>query len=160
MTEEIKESSKLNIPAIDPNELIVRNTQGSTAGSGSGDFHQYRTYRRKEYFRLEKIDRDHKEVIKQEEFQKRREERILKESLITAKKASKRNRLKQLKKENKKLQQLQKQLIKDQNNNSNDKSNDKSNDNSNSNSNNNSNNGSNNNSNNKDGSSKYNDIIK
>ena len=43
-----------------PEKLVTQ--MGATAGSGSGDFHVYRAQRRREMFRLEKMDKDAKKV--------------------------------------------------------------------------------------------------
>ncbi|KAL0371361.1 UNVERIFIED_CONTAM: hypothetical protein Sangu_0454200 [Sesamum angustifolium] len=75
----------------------VSNTSGSSAGSGSGDFHQYRQMRRKEQDRLARMDADYqkKEIA---EFNQRREERLKAAEERTAKKRSKRLKKKQRKK--------------------------------------------------------------
>ncbi len=43
-----------------PEKLVTQ--MGATAGSGSGDFHVYRAQRRREMFRLEKMEKDAKQV--------------------------------------------------------------------------------------------------
>jgi hypothetical protein len=47
----------------------VDSLPGSTAGAGSGDFHQYRNIRRREMFRLEMMDKDFQEAKLKEEFE-------------------------------------------------------------------------------------------
>ncbi|KAF7142603.1 hypothetical protein RHSIM_Rhsim05G0088300 [Rhododendron simsii] len=79
----------------------VSNTSGSSAGSGSGDFHQYRQMRRKEQDRLSRMDADHKRRKELAEFNMRREERMRAAEEWTAKKRLKRQKKKQKKKEKK-----------------------------------------------------------
>ncbi|KAI8554560.1 hypothetical protein RHMOL_Rhmol05G0108000 [Rhododendron molle] len=79
----------------------VSNTSGSSAGSGSGDFHQYRQMRRKEQDRLSRMDVDHKRRKELAEFNMRREERMRAAEERTAKKRLKRQKKKQKKKEKK-----------------------------------------------------------
>ncbi|KAL6546120.1 hypothetical protein OROGR_009994 [Orobanche gracilis] len=75
----------------------VSNTSGSSAGSGSGDFHQYRQMRRKEQDRLARMDADYQKRKEVAEFNQRREERLKAADERTAKK-----RLKRLKKKQRK----------------------------------------------------------
>ncbi|KAI3755425.1 hypothetical protein L1987_55223 [Smallanthus sonchifolius] len=79
----------------------VNNTSGSSAGSGSGDFHQYRQMRRKEQDRLARMDVDFQKRKQVAEFNKRREERLKAAEERTAKKRSKRQKKKQKKQEKK-----------------------------------------------------------
>uniref|UniRef100_A0A0V0HH24 Putative PRKR-interacting protein 1-like n=1 Tax=Solanum chacoense TaxID=4108 RepID=A0A0V0HH24_SOLCH len=51
----------------------VSNTSGSSAGSGSGDFHQYRQMRRREQDRLARMDVDYQRRKEVAEFNLRRE---------------------------------------------------------------------------------------
>ncbi|KAF8019200.1 hypothetical protein BT93_G0017 [Corymbia citriodora subsp. variegata] len=79
----------------------VSNTSGSSAGSGSGDFHQYRQMRRKEQDRLARMDVDYQKRKEMAEFVMRREERLKAAEERTAKKRLKRQKKKQRKKEKK-----------------------------------------------------------
>lgn len=79
----------------------VSNTSGSSAGSGSGDFHQYRQMRRKEQDRLARMDADYQKRKEVAEFSQRREERLKAAEERTAKKRLKRQKKKQKKKEKK-----------------------------------------------------------
>ncbi|KDP45900.1 hypothetical protein JCGZ_15460 [Jatropha curcas] len=79
----------------------VSNTSGSSAGSGSGDFHQYRQMRRKEQDRLARMDADYQKRKELAEFSMRREERLKAAEERTAKKRLKRQKKKQKKKEKK-----------------------------------------------------------
>ncbi|KAK9077193.1 hypothetical protein SSX86_005529 [Deinandra increscens subsp. villosa] len=79
----------------------VNNTSGSSAGSGSGDFHQYRQMRRKEQDRLARMDVDYQKKKVLAEFNKRREERLKATEERTAKKRLKRQKKKQKKQEKK-----------------------------------------------------------
>lgn len=79
----------------------VSNTSGSSAGSGSGDFHQYRQMRRKEQDRLARMDADYQKRKEIAEFNRRKEERVRAAEERTAKKRSKRQKKKQRKKEKK-----------------------------------------------------------
>ncbi|XP_075488818.1 uncharacterized protein LOC142527773 [Primulina tabacum] len=79
----------------------VNNTSGSSAGSGSGDFHQYRQMRRKEQDRLARMDVDYKKRKEISEFNQRRDERLKAAEERTLKKRLKRHKKKQRKKEKK-----------------------------------------------------------
>uniref|UniRef100_A0A5B7ACW6 Putative PRKR-interacting protein 1 n=1 Tax=Davidia involucrata TaxID=16924 RepID=A0A5B7ACW6_DAVIN len=79
----------------------VSNTSGSSAGSGSGDFHQYRQMRRKEQDRLARMDVDYQKRKEVAEFNMRREERMRAAEERTIKKRLKRQKKKQKKKEKK-----------------------------------------------------------
>ncbi|PWA35203.1 hypothetical protein CTI12_AA611790 [Artemisia annua] len=86
---------------IDLVPVRVNNTSGSSAGSGSGDFHQYRQMRRKEQDRLARMDVDYQKRKEVTEFNKRREERLKEAEERTAKKRLKRQKKKQKKQEKK-----------------------------------------------------------
>ncbi|XP_020266102.1 PRKR-interacting protein 1, partial [Asparagus officinalis] len=86
---------------IDNVPVKVSNTSGSSAGSGSGDFHQYRQMRRKEQDRVARMDADYQRRKEIAEFNMRREERMKAAEERTAKKRLKRQKKKQKKKEKK-----------------------------------------------------------
>ncbi|CAI9781036.1 unnamed protein product [Fraxinus pennsylvanica] len=93
----------------------VNNTSGSSAGSGSGDFHQYRQMRRKEQDRLARMDADYQKRKEITEFIQRREERLKAAEERTAKKRFKRQKKKQKKQEKKtKLNAAGEEHIKEQ----------------------------------------------
>ncbi|KAM3213868.1 hypothetical protein ACQJBY_066355 [Aegilops geniculata] len=52
----------------------VSNTSGSSAGSGSGDFHQYRQMRRREQDRITRMESDYEKRKQVAKFNLRREE--------------------------------------------------------------------------------------
>ncbi|AEC06380.1 hypothetical protein AtNW77_Chr2g0232581 [Arabidopsis thaliana] len=79
----------------------VSNTSGSSAGSGSGDFHQYRQMRRREQDRLTRMDIDYNKRLKMAEFTIRREEKQKAAEEKTSKKRLKRQKKKQKKQEKK-----------------------------------------------------------
>ncbi|XP_059313979.1 uncharacterized protein LOC132598994 [Lycium barbarum] len=79
----------------------VSNTSGSSAGSGSGDFHQYRQMRRREQDRLARMDVDYQRRKEIAEFNLRREEKLKATEERTAKKRARRQKKKQRKKEKK-----------------------------------------------------------
>jgi len=83
---------------LDNVPVRVSNTSGSSAGSGSGDFHQYRQMRRKEQDRLTRMDVDYQRRKEVAEFNMRREERMKAAEERTAKKRLKRQKKKQRKK--------------------------------------------------------------
>lgn len=77
----------------------VSNTSGSSAGSGSGDFHQYRQMRRREQDRITRMETDYEKRKQVAEFNLRREERLKEAEERTSKKRLKRQKKKQRKKE-------------------------------------------------------------
>jgi len=74
--------------------LILRNTPGSYAGAGSGQFHQYRMARRREMYRLGKMKAD--AAVEQERlnWEAAKQSRVDKEEKKRAIKAKKRQRRK------------------------------------------------------------------
>lgn len=78
----------------------VSNTSGSSAGSGSGDFHQYRSMRRHEQDRMSRMDLEYRKRKEIAEFEARRQERLRAAEEQTNRKRAKR----QKKKEKKRVQ--------------------------------------------------------
>jgi ATPase subunit of ABC transporter with duplicated ATPase domains len=76
----------------------IENLPGSTAGAGSGDFHQYRNLKRREEARLELMEIDYRERKIKEEFEQLKEAHKQQNLAATLKKASKRNKKKEKKK--------------------------------------------------------------
>lgn len=70
--------------------LKAENTSGSTAGAGSGDFHQYRQARRRERIRLQAMHAEDQANEEQAAFEARQAERERIEEERTAKKRNKR----------------------------------------------------------------------
>ena len=77
----------------------VSNTSGSSAGSGSGDFHQYRQMRRREQDRITRMETDYEKRKQVAEFNLRRDERLKAAEERTSKKRLKRQKKKQRKNE-------------------------------------------------------------
>ncbi|KAG2298112.1 hypothetical protein Bca4012_009322 [Brassica carinata] len=84
---------------LDNVPVCVSNTSGSSAGSGSGDFHQYLRMRRREQDRLTRMDIDYNKRLQMAEFTIRREEKLKATEEKTAKKRLKRRKKKQKKQE-------------------------------------------------------------
>ncbi|KAL9238305.1 hypothetical protein vseg_012742 [Gypsophila vaccaria] len=84
---------------LDNVPVRVSNTSGSSAGSGSGDFHQYRQMRRREQDRLSRMEADYQKRKEVAEFEMRREQRLKATEERTAKKRAKRQKKKQRKKQ-------------------------------------------------------------
>ncbi|KMT01134.1 hypothetical protein BVRB_9g223860 [Beta vulgaris subsp. vulgaris] len=100
LIEEEEEDLEIKLRRIIDNVPVrVSNTSGSSAGSGSGDFHQYRQMRRKEQDRLARIEVDYQRRKEVAEFNMRREQRLKAVEEQTAKKRAKRQKKKQRKKE-------------------------------------------------------------
>jgi len=83
------------------NEVDIKNTPGSTAGSGSGDFHQYRMQRRKEMFRLANLDKQAKHQEIQVTYQALLDAKKDEAEAVTAKKSAKRKAKKEKQKHSK-----------------------------------------------------------
>lgn len=81
----------------------VYNVCGSSAGAGSGDFHQYRMIRRQEQMRLQRIEDEAKRQTETQEYEAKRLEKVQQLESKTAKKRSKRLK----KKERKRAKQQQ-----------------------------------------------------
>ncbi|ORY48608.1 DUF1168-domain-containing protein [Rhizoclosmatium globosum] len=71
---------------------FVRNVQGSSAGAGSGEFHVYRSLRRKEYARLQAMDSKDRKEREKEEYETKIAAAKQAEEEKTAKKREKRKR--------------------------------------------------------------------
>ncbi|WFD36524.1 hypothetical protein MCUN1_003407 [Malassezia cuniculi] len=79
----------------------IRNTLGSNAGPGSGDFHVYRELRRLESDRVSEMVDDGKRAAEQEAYEKRVRLREIEDAEKTAKNRARRERKKQAQKRRK-----------------------------------------------------------
>ncbi|PIK50896.1 putative PRKR-interacting protein 1-like [Apostichopus japonicus] len=101
----IPEKLKNRTPRAPPE--FVRDVMGSSAGAGSGEFHVYRGYRRREMARQAFLDSSHEKEEKDAKFQEKLEKNKQKAEDRTAKKRAKRQRRKQ--KQLAKKQKMQKE---------------------------------------------------
>eukprot|EP01083_Nonionella_stella_P171622 586584_1 len=91
-------------------DIACKDVCGSTAGAGSGDFHEYRHIRRKNMVREERMEAEYQQAKAQDAFQDRQKFLDEQSTEMTSKKAAKRRRKKQRKIQAKmeKLQKLNK----------------------------------------------------
>jgi len=92
--------------------VVVHNTPGSSAGAGSGEFHLYRQQRRREGFRLAKMEWEARKKEEEDSFTQRQTERQEKADTKTSKKAEKRKKLKEKTKESRKKQREEEKTAK------------------------------------------------
>ena len=76
----------------------ICNTAGSTAGAGSGEFHTYRSQKRRDQIRQAKLEGDLKKEREQAAFDQRKESLAAAENEKTSKRRSKRNKFKEKRK--------------------------------------------------------------
>ncbi|KAG2483823.1 hypothetical protein HYH03_017346 [Edaphochlamys debaryana] len=99
--ERIKKAAELEAKLKYIQETVptkVYNVSSSSAGAGSGDFHQYRIVRRAEQDRVRKMDADFAQKQREDEFKRKLDEMNAKHDEKTAKKRLKRQKKKQQKK--------------------------------------------------------------
>jgi len=80
-------------------DLVIRNTPGSSAGAGSGQFHQYRLQRRREAFRLAQMREENAKEKEQRIWEAKKNLRVAEEVKKKASKTKKRHKRKAKEKE-------------------------------------------------------------
>jgi len=83
-------------------DVDVKNTSGSTAGAGSGEFHQYRYQRRKELWRISAMESEARRDKERKDYENMKAVKEEVATSKTAKKAAKRKKRKDKKKDKKK----------------------------------------------------------